>query len=166
VWLGTCSRRNIVKPKNILPSTGFPMMPHSGYARLPEGPYLLAEYRASTAMGNDERVVSGGCGRLDGERRRNKGGVRGSSEFEVNAFVTRFGVAALRNPRQCRGSALAHLQAKGASILFAVRPIANTLQSASLIFFFHLAESCQNQVLRRSRDQCFSRSQNKGPATG
>ena len=57
-------------------------------------------------MGNDERVVSGGCGRLDGERRRSKGGgVQGSSELKSML---------LSLDLVWQSSALAHLQVHSA----------------------------------------------------
>ena len=93
VWLGTCSKNNKAMPKSIMSDMGFPMLPHCRYARLGEVSCLgsfLAESRASAAMGNDERDVTGCGGRLDGLRRRQGGGERGASELELmgaNALI-------------------------------------------------------------------------------
>jgi hypothetical protein len=62
------------------------MLPHCKYTRWVEVSCLgsfLAESRASAAMGNDERDVTGCGGRLDGLRRSRGGGVRGASELEL-----------------------------------------------------------------------------------
>lgn len=100
VWLGTCSKNNKAMPKSIMSDMGFPMLPHCRYARLGEVSCLgsfLAESRASAAMGNDERDVTGCGGRLDGLRRRQGGGERGASELELmgvnalNCSVAQFG---------------------------------------------------------------------------
>jgi hypothetical protein len=144
----------MVKPKNVLPSMGFPMIPYSGYARLLEGPYLLTEFRASTAMGNDERVVSGGCGRLDGERRRSREGVRGPSELK-SMLLSPDLVWQRLSPGTPAGPERVNF--------VCCAPYCECLQSASPILF------PSGRILSKpsfGQYQCLCRSQNKGPATG
>jgi hypothetical protein len=70
VWY--LQRKQPGKPKDVSLGIGFLKMSPLDFVRLLEEPCLLAEYRASVAMGNDERAMSGGDGRLDGERRKTR----------------------------------------------------------------------------------------------